>query len=53
MKERKLLSLFVVGLGSFASLGFAQELEQSDREAMYYRYLEFASYVKGDWLFDP
>ena len=25
----------------------AQEVEQSEREAMYYRYLEFVSYVKG------
>ncbi len=25
----------------------AQEAAQSEREAMYYRYLEFASYVKG------
>ncbi len=25
----------------------AQEAEQSEREAMYYRYLEFPSYVKG------
>ena len=25
----------------------AQETTQSEREAMYYRYLEFPSYVKG------
>ncbi|MCH7601947.1 MAG: DPP IV N-terminal domain-containing protein [Planctomycetes bacterium] len=42
-----LVFLFVFGLGVFASPGFAQEAEQSAREAMYYRYLEFASYVKG------
>jgi len=39
--------ILVVGLGLFASPGFAQEAEQSEREAMYYRYLEFPSYVKG------
>ena len=30
-----------------APLVRAQQAEQSEREAMYYRYLEFASYVKG------
>ncbi len=30
-----------------APLVRAQETPKSDREAMYYRYLEFASYVKG------
>ncbi|MCH7807098.1 MAG: DPP IV N-terminal domain-containing protein, partial [Proteobacteria bacterium] len=44
---QNLAFLFVLGLGFFASPGFAQEAEQSEREAMYYRYLEFASYVKG------
>ncbi len=44
---QNLAFLFVLGLGFFASPGFAQQAEQSEREAMYYRYLEFASYVKG------
>ncbi len=46
--------LVVVGLGVIAPLGRAQEAEpsaaeakQAEREAMYYRYLEFSSYVKG------
>jgi dipeptidyl aminopeptidase/acylaminoacyl peptidase len=46
--------LVVVGLGVIAPLGRAQEAEptaaeakQAEREAMYYRYLEFPSYVKG------
>jgi len=45
--QQNLAFLFVLGLGFFASPGFAQEAEQSEREAMYYRYLEFSSYVKG------
>ena len=36
-----------VGLVVFAPFARAQEVEQSDREAMYYRYLQFRSYVKG------
>ena len=36
-----------VGLVVFAPFVPAQEAQQSEREAMYYRYLEFASYVKG------
>ncbi len=31
--RQKLVFLFVLGLGFFASLGFAQEVEQSEREA--------------------
>ena len=34
----------------FAAQLCAQEIKQSEREAMYYRYLEFASYVKGGSL---
>ncbi len=33
-----------------APLVRAQEADQPEREAMYYRYLEFASYVKGGSL---
>ncbi len=33
--------------GATAPLVLAQEAAQSEREAMYYRYLEFPSYVKG------
>src|SRR3972149_2256424 len=45
------------GVVLIAHLACAQEAEQSQREAMYYRYLEFASYVKGGsiephWLAD-
>ena len=46
--------VLVVGLLVSAPLAHAQEAEptaaevkQAEREAMYYRYLEFASYVKG------
>ena len=45
--QRALVFLFVLGLGFFASPVFAQEAERSEREAMYYRYLEFPSYVRG------
>lgn len=42
------MSVFLVaGLVVMASLVRAQEQEQSEKEAMYYRYLEFSSYVKG------
>ncbi len=37
----------VVSLVLIASFATAQETKQSEREAMYYRYLEFPSYVKG------
>jgi len=37
----------VVALLVSAPVLLAQEAKQSEREAMYYRYLEFASYVKG------
>ncbi len=37
----------VAGLAAFSSLARAGEPGQSEREAMYYRYLEFPSYVKG------
>ncbi len=39
--------ILAVSLGFFATPGFAQEAGQTEREAMYYRYLEFASYIKG------
>ncbi len=45
--QQNLAFLFVLGLGFLASPGFAREAEQSEREAMYYRYLEFPSYVQG------
>ena len=45
--QQELVFLIVLGLGLISSAGFAQEAEQSEREAMYYRYLEFPSYVKG------
>jgi len=39
--------LLVAGLAVGISFAFAQENKQAEREAMYYRYMEFASYVKG------
>ncbi len=42
-----LLGFLVVVLVVSGSLVRAQEAEQSEREAMYYRYMEFASYVRG------
>ncbi|MGH9862679.1 MAG: DPP IV N-terminal domain-containing protein [Candidatus Acidiferrales bacterium] len=39
--------LTVIFLGVFSLAVRSQQLVQSEREAMYYRYLEFASYVKG------
>ena len=39
--------VLVVGLAVAAPPVRPQEAVQSEREAMYYRYLEFASYVKG------
>ncbi len=45
--KRAFFLLVVLCLAVIAPLVRAQESEQSEREAMYYRYLEFASYVKG------
>jgi len=46
MKRATFLMVFL-GLAVIAPLAHAQQAEQSEREAMYYRYLEFFSYVKG------
>ena len=47
-KQKGIMSVFLVaGLVAMASLVRAQEPEQSEKETMYYRYLEFPSYVKG------
>ena len=47
-RQKGIMSVFLVaGLVVIASLVRAQEPEQSEKEAMYYRYLEFPSYVKG------
>jgi catechol 2,3-dioxygenase-like lactoylglutathione lyase family enzyme len=45
--KRTFFLLFLLCLAMITPLVRAQEAEQSEREAMYYRYLEFASYVKG------
>ncbi|MCZ6586189.1 MAG: hypothetical protein O6930_09255 [Gammaproteobacteria bacterium] len=45
--RRETTFILFVSLIVIASSIYAQETEQSEREAMYYRYLEFASYVKG------
>jgi len=49
--------LLVTSMVVSTSLARAQQAEPSEREAMYYRYLEFASYVKGGsiepyWMVD-
>lgn len=51
------LLILIVSLVVIGPLVTAQETKQSEREAMYYRYLDFASYVKGGsiephWLAD-
>ena len=45
--KRTMFVFVVVGLAVIAPGVHAQEAERSEREAMYYRYLEFPSYVKG------
>ncbi len=45
--KRAFFLLVLLCLAVIASPVRAQQAEQSEREAMYYRYLEFASYVKG------
>ena len=45
--KRALFLLVVLCLAVIAPLVRAQQAELSEQEAMYYRYLEFASYVKG------
>ena len=42
--------LLVTGIVVSTSLARAGEQTRSEREAMYYRYLEFASYIKGGRL---
>ena len=49
--------LLLIGLTLTAGSVHAQETSQSEREAMYYQYLEFRSYVKGgsiqpNWMAD-
>ena len=46
MKRRSII-IFLYCLTLFAGSVHAQEASQTEREAMYYRYLEFAAYVKG------
>ena len=43
----KMFIILVIGLSSLVLSARAQETAQSEPEAMYYRYLELASYVKG------
>ncbi len=45
--KRALFVSLLLWLAAIAPSAPAQEAEQSEREAMYYRYLEFSSYVKG------
>ena len=46
MKRRSII-IFLYWLTLISGSVHAQEASQSEQEAMYYRYLEFASYVKG------
>ncbi len=55
-KQARIVTL-LVGIVAAAPPVRAQEAAQSEREAMYYRYLEIASYVKGgnvdtNWMSD-
>ncbi len=45
--RRAFFLMSLLCLAVIAPLVHAQQAEQSEREAMYYRYLEFPSYVKG------
>ncbi len=45
--KRALFVSLLLWLAAIAPSAPAQEAERSEREAMYYRYLEFPSYVKG------
>ncbi len=45
--KRATFLMVLLGPAVIASLGRAQQAEQSEREAMYYRYMEFASYIEG------
>ena len=45
--KRAFFPMVLLCLAVIAPLVCAQQAEQSQREAMYYRYLEFASYIKG------
>ena len=45
--KRVFFLMSLLCLAVIAPLVRAQQGEQSEREAMYYRYLEFPSYVKG------
>ncbi len=42
--------LLVTGIVAAAPLAHAGEPTRSEQEAMYYRYLEFPSYVKGGYI---
>ncbi|MGH9364117.1 MAG: DPP IV N-terminal domain-containing protein [Thermoanaerobaculia bacterium] len=45
--KARMSRLIIVSLAVIASPVLAQEMARSERDAMYYRYLDFASYVKG------
>ena len=45
--RRAIIVILLGGLLVIASPSLAQETDHAEREAMYYRYLEFPSYVKG------
>ena len=45
--KRATIVVLVINLASFALQVRAQDTGKSEPEAMYARYLEFASYVKG------
>ena len=45
--QRATVIFLIFGLVLTAPFAVAQDTKQSERKAMYYRYLDFASYVKG------
>ncbi len=45
--KRATFLMVLLGLAVIAPPARAQQAEQAEREAMYYRYREFFSYVKG------
>ncbi|HUF53224.1 MAG TPA: DPP IV N-terminal domain-containing protein [Dehalococcoidia bacterium] len=48
LRRKRTTAIFlIIGLVLIAPFTGAQDTKQAEREAMYYRYLEFASYVKG------
>ena len=45
--KMKSIAILVLSVGVLANIAFSQDEKQSERKTMYYRYLTFASLVKG------